>query len=249
MEMRFLIIALIGLSFFSCKKAENRKCFKGSGEDAEQVIVTDKNIDTLYLYDDIYYTLEQGEETKVVLTGGENLLSHIQVEFNNGRLTVENQNKCKFLRSYKEQIRAKIYVDSITYIHYEGSKELMSKDTLRSNELRIIITDGAGSTDLTLVNGYTSATVTHGFGDFTLRGKTISAYLHCNTNSFCDTRSFDIQNFLIVYSNTVGNMKVNASTNHFAATINQSGNIEYTGTPLVETLIFKGSGKVISLNN
>lgn len=247
--MRLIIILLIGLSLFSCKKAENRKCFKGSGDNNERIVNTDQDIDSLFLYSDLYYSLEQGNETKVVLTGGENLLSHIQVDFENGKLRIENNNKCRFLRSYKDKIHAKIYVDSITYIYYEGSKELNSIDTLFSSELRLIITDGAGNTDLTLVNGYTSATVSHGFGDFTLRGNTLYSYLHCNTNSFCDTRSFKVQNELNVYSNTVGNMKVNANTNHFVATINQSGNIEYTGTPLLKTLKIEGSGKVISLNN
>lgn len=237
------------LTFVSCKKAEDRACFKGAGEEAERIVEINLNIDTLFLYDDLFYTLEQGTETKVILTGGENLLSHINVDFGQGKLSMRNENKCKFLRSYKNKIQAKIYVDSVTYIHYEGSKELISKDTLRSNELRLVIRDGAGSTDLTIVNGYTSATISHGFGDFTLRGNTLYSYLHCNTNSFCDTRSFTVENSLAVYSNTVGKMQINANHSNLTATIKQSGDIEYIGTPTSKTLQLEGSGKVINLNN
>ncbi len=245
---KYLIIFSV-LFLFSCKKAENRACLKGAGEESERIVSTDKKIDSLYLFDNLYYTLVQGNETKVELSGGENLLLHIDVEFSNGKLTILDKNKCNFLRSYKNKIRAKIYVDSIRYIQYEGGKELKSLDTLRSNELRLMIRDGAGSTDLTLLNGYTSATVTNGFGDFILRGKVNSAHLHCSTNSFCDTRSLKVLNNLIVKSNTVGKMLVNASGTKLSAIIYQKGNIEYIGIPSTISLETYGEGKLVDLNN
>ncbi|WP_158276121.1 GIN domain-containing protein [Brumimicrobium oceani] len=237
------------LLFFSCKKANERICFKGTGEASERIVNSEMDIDTLYLYDNLYYQLIPSNESKVVLTGGENLLEHIEVDFNNGRLSVSNKNKCKFLRSFKNEIHAKIYVDSITYIYYEGSKELVSSDTLFSNELRLFIRDGAGSTNLTLRNGYTSATVTHGFGDFKLKGQTLSAYLSCSTNSYCDTRFFKVKNNLMVNSNTVGNMLVNASEANLFATILESGNIQYVGTPTSVSLESSGEGQLVDLNN
>lgn len=247
--MKRYYFILIAILFFSCKKAEDRTCFKGTGDESERIIYTQEDVDTLFLYDDIYYTLEQSNETKVVLTGGENLLSHIDVEIQNGKLTMTNNNKCRFLRSYKNKIYATVFVDSVKYIHYEGVKEMKSKDTLFSNELRVYIRDGAGSTDLTLVNGYTSVTVTHGFGDFTLRGKSLYANLYCNTNSYCDTRSFQVANDLIVKSNTVGKMLINANNSKLFATIMESGNIEYVGIPFSTTLERNGKGKLIDLNN
>lgn len=249
MEMRsYLIIAGI-LLCFSCKKAEDRVCFKKAGSEDLRVVATDMDIDTLYLYDGLHYSLVQGSETRVELKGGENLLSHIEVTFNNGRLTVSDENKCNFLRSYKNKIHAKIIVDTVSYIYYEGSEELKSIDTLYSNELRLIIRDGAGSTDLTLSNGYTSATVSHGFGDFTLRGKTTFAYLHCNSNSYCDTRSFRASNWLKIKSNTVGKMLVNANTNHLSAVVCTSGDVGYVGTPENITLKRYGKGELLNLNN
>lgn len=247
--MKEYLMILIILVFFSCEKAEDRVCFKSTGDHSERTINTLENIDSLNLYDDIYYTLQQSNETKVVLTGGKNLLAHIDVDFNNGNLTINNNNKCKFLRSYKNKIRAKIYVDSITYIYYEGAKELISKDTLRSKELRLLIRDGAGSTDLTLINGYTSATVTNGFGDFTLKGKTLYGFLSCSSNSYCDTRSFLVNNELVVKSNTVGKMLVNVNQSKLFATIHKSGNIEYVGDPTSIVLTNNGEGYLVDLNN
>src|SRR5690554_2283326 len=195
MVINIKIILLLSVLFlFSCKKAHERVCFKSKGEEAALDVSFDKDIDSLFLYDDLFYTLIQGEESKITLTGGENLLEHIEVISENRKLTVLNKNKCNFLRSFKNKIHAIIYVDSVRSIHYEGSGQLHSQDTLFSNELRLSITDGAGDVNLTLKNGYTSAVITHGFGNFTLKGKTTYAFLHCNTNSYCDTRNFTAKN-------------------------------------------------------
>lgn len=247
--MKKYVIVFSLLVFFSCKKTEDRTCFKFAGDESELIVNTDMEIDSLLLYDNLYYTLIQANETKVVLTGGENLLSHIDLDFKNGSLTINDKNKCKFLRSYKNKIFAKIYVDSISFIHYEGGKELKSLDTLYSNELRLLIRDGAGSTDLTLLNGYTSVVVSHGFGDFILRGETEIGFLNCNTNSFCDTRNFKVNNELIVKSNTVAKMLINTNQCKLFASILQRGNIEYIGVPTSISLNSSGVGQLLDLNN
>src|SRR5690554_4231905 len=162
---------------FSCKKAEDRNCFKSIGELGSRVVDITEDVDTLFLYDDLYYSLSNSEDTKVRIEGGANLLNHVEVVFESGKMTIRNGNKCNFLRSYDHKIKVKIDLESISYIHYEGSRELLSEDTLVSDELRLVIRDGAGSTNLKLKNGYTSATVSHGFGDFTLAGETTYAYL------------------------------------------------------------------------
>lgn len=245
-KILFLIL-MIGL--FSCKKAQERSCFKGKGEEITTEVVIDTNIDSLILHDDIYYTLIPGKKSKVVLTGGENLLSFIDIYVEDGKLTIQNKNKCKFLRSLKNKIYASIYVDSITYIEYYGSRGLQNKDTLHSGELRLVITDGAGEVDLTLKNGYTSATVTYGVGNFILHGQTSIAYFNCSGNSYCDTRDFKIIQEVSVNSNTQANMLVNAGNTHLIAVIRQDGNIEYVGNPNDKILNRKGKGELIHLGN
>ncbi len=246
-NLLFFIFLLVIVS--SCKKAEDRSCFKSKGKEISREISVDQDIDSLKLYDNLFYTLIQGDEAKIVLSGGENLLSHIEILADDGTLSIRNNNKCNFLRSYKNKIHALIYVDSIRFIYYEGAKELKSEGTLSSNELRLVITDGAGDVDLTLKNGYTSAVVTHGFGNFTLRGETLTAFLSCNTNSYCDTRSFITTGALFVNSNTVGNMRINANTDYLEATIQQRGNVEYIGDPNTKIVKGEGKGKLIDLNN
>ncbi|RFC53341.1 GIN domain-containing protein [Brumimicrobium aurantiacum] len=247
--MKIVIYILFLCFLFSCKKAEDRSCFKFAGEESELTHYVSNDIDTLYLQDDISYTLIGSNENKIVLTGGENLLNFVNVEFGNGKLTISNENKCKFLRSYDQQISAKVYIDTITYIHYQGSKEVVSQDTLRSSELRIDIFEGAGSMDLTLVNGYTSVTATQSHADFTIKGRTIYGHFHCKGNSYCDTRDFSVSSELYIKSYTVGKMLINADQTKLYTTIENSGNVEYVGNPVSITLNGDGSGELINLNN
>lgn len=241
------LILVIGL--FSCKKANERACFKVKGDIITTQVPIYGNIDSLFLHDDLYYTLIPGKESKVVLTGGENLLPFIEVSSDDGKLTIRNKNKCKFLRYLKNKIYASIYVDSITYIEYLGSRGLQNEDTLYSSELRLFITDGAGEVNLTLKNGYTSAIVTYGVGNFILHGQTSIAYFSCRSNSFCDARDFKSTQSLTVNSNTQADMLINAENTHLEATIQQKGNIKYIGSPIDKSVTQEGEGKLIYLGN
>ncbi|PKR80762.1 hypothetical protein CW751_08300 [Brumimicrobium salinarum] len=243
------ILLVFTFVFFACKKAEDRACFKGKGDDASLEYVLPIQVDSLMLYDNLFYTLIDSDEHKVVLKGGDNLLKHIDVQVGDKKLTLRNKNKCSFLRSFKNEIHAYIYVDTVRSIHYEGSKQLLSKDTLFSNELRLMITDGAGDVNLILKNSYTSAVITHGFGNFKLSGYTNAAFLHCNTNSYCDTRKLKVTHGLNVISNTVSNMLINANSHSFKAEIYESGNIKYVGNPGTVSFSKYGKGNLIDLNN
>ncbi len=245
----FLIILTIGSVFSSCKKSEDRSCFKSTGE-LKSIDYTFESFDTISLYDDIKYTLVPDTIFKVEVEGGENLIQHVNVIYENNALKVLNENKCNFLRSFKEKVEVKIHVQDLNYIHFEGSEYLISSDTLHASELRFFIRDGAGDVDLTVKNGYTSGVVSHGWGNFTLRGETIFAYLNCNTNSSCDTRLLKVTNELRVNSNTQGDMYVDVSeTNIFEGVINQKGNIFYEGTPLNTFFTINNEGDIIDLNN
>lgn len=241
-----LVLIILVFAFLSCKK--DRACLKSNGDEVSKEVAIDNNIDSLFLNDDLYYTLVPSNEAKVVLTGGENMLNLIDIVSENGKLYVNNGNKCRFLRSYKHKIYVEIHVDNITYIEYKGSRELKSKDKLYSNELRLFIKDGAGEVDLEIENGYTSTILSSGFGNFFLRGKTAQCYLHCNSNGYGDARKLEVSEKIKVYSNTAGDILINADNADLSVEILQNGNVGYVGTPLTKTVKKNGKGKLINLN-
>lgn len=247
MKNGWIYMIVIFIALCSCKKAENRSCFKNAGNEKTEVISL-KSIDSLFLYDNIIYTLIPDTITFLELSGGENLLNHIEYLDFDKKLVIRNNNKCNFLRSFKKKIKAAIHIQKINYIHYEGTEGLKNKDTLKSGELRLIIRDGAGPVDLTVKNSYQSAVITHGWGDFTLRGSSSSVFLNCNTNSFCNTVDLKVKNTLKVLSNTGGNMTVNSEGTNLEAIIKRDGNILYEGTPNTIDLDKTGDGMLIKLN-
>ena len=248
--VKYLVVILtIIIVSSSCQKSEDRSCLKSTGEIA-LIDYVFESFDSLNLYDDIKYTLVPDTIFKVEVKGGENLINHINVVMNNNVLKVTNENKCKFLRSFKEKVEVKIHVQDLNYIHFEGSEQLVSSDTLHASELRLLIRDGAGGVDLTVKNGYTSGVISHGWGSFTLRGETLFAYLNCNTNSSCDSRSLKVVNELRVNSNTQGDMYVGASgANNFFGIINQKGNIYFEGAADNTLFTFNDEGDILDLNN
>jgi hypothetical protein len=249
MEMKnyWIYILLISITVFSCKKAEDRSCLKFAGDESTKII-TLGDTDSLYLFDNIEYTIVPDTIDFIELKGGENLLNHIECMYYNDKLEVRNKNKCNFLRSYKKKVKAFIHVQEIRYIHFEGTESLISQDTLKSGELRLLIRDGAGPVELTVENGYMSAVVSHGWGDFTLHGNTSFAFLNCSTNSFCNTSDLKVESDLKVYSNTAGNMTVNANGTNLHASIKRDGNILYTGVPNSIEVVNTGEGEVTGVD-
>lgn len=246
---RLIILLLVLVGFYSCKKPTERACFKTAGKESVVEIPFLESIDSLTLYDNLIYLIIPSSENKVEISGSENLISFIDVSVNNGMMVIKDDNRCNFLRSYKNEIYVNIYANDIKFIEYLGSNSLKSKDTLLSNELRLYLKDGAGSVDLTLKNGYTSAIASNGYGDFVLAGETSILYLHCNSNTFCDTRAMKVEEKVTVRSNTVGNIWINADNAVLDVYIQYQGDVGYIGNPSSKKVKIDGKGSLINLNN
>lgn len=243
--MRIIGYIAIVLLLFSCKKAEERSCFKGVGNPSSEEILLSENFDTLYLKDDLIFEIIPDTLNKIELIGGRNLLNHIGVNLAQGKLQIENNNRCNFLRNLSERVTAKIHLKELHYLDYEGTSSLTFLDTLYSGELRVYNKDGAGSIHLLVDVGYLEVVIKYGWADFTVAGTSGYTYLACNTNSFCDARLLRPQIGLNVLSMTQGDMYVNAHNTIFTARIKRAGNIRFVGEPSELNLIQTGEGQLI----
>lgn len=239
-----MLYSLALIHLFSCKKPEERRCFKSNGDESMQEILFDNTFDTLYLEDDLEYEIVPDTLHKVTLLGGTNLLNHIAIKNNNGRLTVANNNRCNFLRDISNRVRVQIHVETLHYLDYSGTTSLTFLDTLHSGELRVYNRDGAGTMTILADVSYLEVVIKHGWGDFYVAGTAGNTYLACNTNSFCDARLLRTQLNLNVLSMTQGDMLVNANNVDFTARIKRGGNILYWGEPEVLTRVNEGEGRL-----
>lgn len=242
------LVSILFIFISSCKKSEERQCIKSAGDESERIEMISAPFDSLFLYDNIIYNLIPDTVNKVVFTGGENLLNFADLEVESNKLKIKNNNRCNFLRSYQQKITATIHFEELNYIFFQGSEPLTALDSIKSNAFRMFIRDGAGSVNLMIDQGYTSIVIEHGYGDFTVKGKTVIAFLSCFSNSFCDATELYVSNNLIAHSNTQGEMRIRANSIPLEAKINQGGNIINYGTPSVIDLEKVGTGELIMKN-
>lgn len=244
---RIVLISVLLLSIVSCKKPEDRKCIKGAGDEMELEISV-PYFKKLWLGPHIKYVLVQDVEEKVVVKGGKNLLNFITTNVENEQLTITNENKCNFLRSYKKEIQVEIHLRDLIKIEFEGTKELTCANQLIQNDMIVVIRDGAGKVNMNLNANSLSTLVTHGWGNFDLRGEVDYLKLEVNSNGFGTSTNMAVNDSIYVVSKTAEQVNVNASNALMRAEIGGGGDIYYIGTPsFLESNIY-GTGELVDNN-
>lgn len=240
-----LVLVLVVLS--ACKKPEDRKCFKTTGEEITKEIIV-PSFSKLFLGPHLKFILVQDTIEKVMLTGGYKLLNLIETSVVDGELVVKNNNKCNFFRTYKKDILVEIHLISITNVQFEGTKELKCKNTLNLNYVTFAIRDGAGEVNLDLNANSLNMVVTNGWGNFVLNGKVNFARFDIRSNGFGDAYNLEVKDSVHIISTTQEDIKVNVPGIVFRTEINGGGNIFYRGTPSLLFFNNYGEGELIEDN-
>ena len=81
MKQFIVFIVLMSVFLNSCEKPENRKCWKGEGEQTELTLGLD-SINSFRLEKNIKYNFYESTEKKMIVRGGENMVNQISL---NGR--------------------------------------------------------------------------------------------------------------------------------------------------------------------
>ena len=245
MKNKLSILFIIAFVLGSCKKAENRSCFKTIGDKAEKTIELPA-FDKLFLKEHIEYILIQDSTDKLVLKGGENLLNFIHWSVDDDKLLyLENNNKCNFLRKLNQVITCEIHFTSLSNIQFEGTEPMSCIDTLNLPYFTMMIRDGAGSVNLTLKSLIISSDISHGWGDYTFSGTTDFAKIAARSNGFCDVRNLKIKDSVFVSSETAGKIKLNTEGIPLRGEIKSLGDIWYYGNPSLILVKETNNGKLL----
>jgi hypothetical protein len=245
MRSKLLFLSLL-LFLASCKKAENRTCFKSIGDQTTKEILLG-NFEKLDLREHIEFVIIQDSLNKIVLKGGENLLNLIDAEISDGVLTIENKNRCGFLRNAKKVVVAEIHCTKLINIRFIGTEPLTCQGTIFTDYFTFYSRDGAGDVHLNLNAVYIDAEANHGWCNFTLTGTANAARICAKSNSYCDVTGLTITDSIFVASESVADIKINANNIFIHGYITESGNIRYKGIPLGQDVQLNGTGNVWSL--
>lgn len=239
-----LLILTVLLVAISCKKPEDRRCFKSTGEQTEKEIAL-AYFNKLVLKEHINYVLIQDSTNKVVIKGGKNLLNLIETNVSENTLEIKNTNKCNFLRSYKKSITVEIHFTSLININIVGTESLTTVGTIYTDYFAFYTRDGSGDVFLNLDAKYISAEADHGWCNYTFTGKTDAAKLSIKSNSWCDASGLTVKDSIFVASESEGDMKINANQIPIKGYLKESGNIYYKGNPTSIDVYITGKGKVL----
>jgi len=233
------------LGLYSCGKTPVCDCFDSAGSQSSQIrqvpyfnqITTNDNVN-------VYITI--GNPEKLVIEGGGNLIPNIGANVSGTVLSLNNNNICNWVRSYKKSsINAYITMPELITITNSGYGTVYSKGTITSDSLVLYTTNSPGNIELT-VNARIISAHLFGTSDITLSGQ-CQSFL---TNFFGGTgyiydNDLVVSNYTFISTNTTGDCYVNCNIGTLFVEIFGQGNVFYKGLPTVQYFPEGGSGKLI----
>lgn len=237
----FLTGALL-LAFTSCDDFFLDDCMKSTGsmETEERSAGT---FNTLSVSDNVDVKIIPSSRYHISVTAGENLLEKIITMQEGSTLYIRNENKCNWVRSFKNRITIAVEVISLDRITYNGTGNITCTDSISSDLFYFENFSGAGSIQL-MLNCKESWIVSHtGPADVTASGWTGVSYVYLGGNGFINCSMLGT-GYSFVSSKGTNDMRVNVEK-ELGATIEANGNIYYSGNPYKVTSEITGEGKLI----
>ncbi len=237
---RLVFVVLISSCMFSCTKENMCDCFKGTGDDIMETR-TLSDFDVLEVHKNVIVKLVQDTINYVVVEGGDNLISLVKTDVDNGALNITNNNTCNWVRSFKKEISATLHFKNIKEISHYGSKDITSENTIITKSLNVQNFNSA-DIHLTVQTDECFARLMGASGDIYITGQTNYSYVFGGSFGFAYEQDL-VHNTCFVDHRGNGDIYVSTGA-LLQANLSYVGNIYYTGNGKVESKI-TGSGKLI----
>lgn len=179
----------------------------------------------------------------IEIDGAKNLIQNITTDVSGGVLTLQNNNICNWMKSYKKSIiNVYITMPDIAYITNEGVGNVQSTDTITAGSFQVQI-KSAGDINL-MVRSVNVTAHLFGAGDLTLTGTT--GNFLCNFfggTGFIYTDNLN-SGYTFLASSTTGDCYI-TSKGIMDVTIYNIGNVYYSGNPTLIRYQTYGKGQLM----
>ena len=249
MKNKILYTLVFAIALFSCKKAGDRSCWKGSG-DTESLTIALGDFHTLVVKPKVQVTLVPDTVNYLEIDGFENLNNQLTYEIVNGELTLVNSNKCDFLRSYKKKaIPVKVHFREMDFLDFHGTEPLYTQGVITGNKFDFQCIDGAGTVHLNVDVTNFSAVQGNGFGNYIVSGQCVSAKHILANNGYCDALNLSVSENLNVVNRSQADGKFNISnTQNVRLQTIAAGDIQYRGTAVNLEKSELSTGRIYQIN-
>lgn len=126
--MKKLLILFLLIVISGCDKEDAPDCFKRTGDIISREVVV-APFEELIVYGRIKLFIEQGEEHKVIVETGKNLIGNIQTTLEGKKLVLKNNSSCDLMRDYNTTT-IYITVPNLTWLQHAGNNTIESIGTL-----------------------------------------------------------------------------------------------------------------------
>jgi len=245
MKLNFQYICLVfALAFcFSCKKENMCDCLKSTGD----IITKDIEVTaftSIEVQSNVNVYITQDTVCSVRVEAGKHLMKSITAQVSNGMLTLDNNNRCNFMRSYKKPINIYVRVKDLSELVHRGSGQVISTNTIKQNMFTANVWS-SGNIELLLDLNDASFNLHVNSGDMTLRGISGVSRVYSAGNGIVNAGEL-VTGYTYLNNKSTGDIYVNV-TKEFYPQINWTGNVYYSGNPpLVQPGPLNGKGKLIA---
>jgi hypothetical protein len=231
---------IIALFFTACKKENSLDCFKSNGTEITNTRTVGQ-FTIIKVYDKIDLNISNGTETKVDVVAGKNIIKNIKTKVVDGVLSIDNANKCNFVRGYKRKITVNVTLPYLVRVENHGVGTTRFAEDFNQDTIQV---RAENSGDIHVYGTFNQVrTSSHGNGDIYLNGSCNTLYVYTYGTNLLNGENLKINNYVFVESISIGDCFINApSGGKLEYNIWRSGNIYYKGNP-AEINNFKGDGK------
>jgi len=248
-RMSLLILSIVFLAgIYSCKPANERSCFKRSGE-SDSLLIELPSFDKLILGEHMRFILVQDTIQKIRLYGGSNLLNQISIDTDeSNEISISNENRCKFFRYRNNDIIVYIHFIGLNEIVFNGSEELSNQGVLVLEDLKITTLGSGGSVNLHLSANEIYSLNEAGWPDVTLHGDCTSFRSETFGNLILNLMDLNVNESMDLISQAGTISKIGAQGTVLKVELSGTGDLWYYGIPSEIIKKEYNSGKLIDKN-
>ena len=114
---KHILISIFLYALCSCKKENRFDLVKRTGKET----VEERSLSgftTLLLYDKFDVELVSDTINKAIVIAGKNIIGNIPTEIKDGILTIRNNNKYNWSRSYSKTLKVELHCNAVTLLSY-----------------------------------------------------------------------------------------------------------------------------------
>jgi len=237
------LFILISTLFYSCQKFEN-DCFKRAGE----LDSFETNLDDFYrieIYNKLNVYVKQDTVNKVKVVGNKNLITSVSTNILDSILTLEEDNKCNFTRSYDNEINITVHTTNLKEIFSFGPVNIYSIDTLAFDRLLVRIYGRVARTELDVKCNHFFMEHWQSTGEAFIGGKTKFFHILNHGNTYIHAFDLDSKYVQIEHRST-GDIELSAS-DKIAVDFFDIGNVYYKGEPEIKATNNNSIGQIIKV--